>query len=77
MSLQDILANADEDLLRELSDFRHHYPVEQTILEEGDGLPRIDSDGMEPVNRFLVVCGCDERMGYSWGSPGHQRGTQP
>lgn len=47
MNFPEVLAAADEDLRRAMSEYRHHYPVEETIT---------DDDGAE---RLHVRCGCD------------------
>ncbi len=56
MTLAEILAAADEDLLRELSEYRHHYPVEEIITDDTGN------------DRRHVRCGCDG-AGREYGHP--------
>ena len=53
-------------LLDELTAERTHYPVEQTIVALSD-----DFYDWEDVHIHQVVCGCDERWGYKYGTGEH------
>lgn len=73
MTFMEWLMTATEDDKREASDYRHHFPVEQQVLDVLEGNPMEDAfeDLVLDEARRLIVCGCNEHMAYPYGSGGH------